>query len=67
MKRWAWMLAIPVLISLAGAQVTSSLNSPQNPAQASASQDSGHDADSGERIELLIRDAAQPGNDAKFR
>jgi hypothetical protein len=50
MKRWAWILAIPVLISLAGAQVTSSLNSPQNPAQASSSQASEHDADSGERM-----------------
>jgi len=30
MKKWAWLLAIPVLISLAAAQVPASLNSPQN-------------------------------------
>jgi hypothetical protein len=50
MKRWAWLLAIPVLISMAGAQVSASLNSPQNSAPASSSQGSGHDADSGERM-----------------
>jgi hypothetical protein len=54
MKRWAWLLAVPVLISLAGAQVSSSLNSSlgsQDKAAPSASSQPGrYDADPGDRM-----------------
>src|SRR5580692_3922437 len=50
MKRWAWLLAVPVLISLAGAQVTSSLNSQTNPPQTTSSQGTWHDATSSDRM-----------------
>src|SRR5580693_8033924 len=65
MKKFAWLLAIPVLISLAGAQVSQSLN-PQGPgpqslssqsissqntvSQGSGSPSSDHDAGSGDRM-----------------
>src|SRR5664280_2969924 len=38
MKRWAWLLLVPVLLSLAGAQVSSSLNSQSNTPQTTSSQ-----------------------------
>ena len=50
MKRWAWLLAVPVLISLAGAQVTSSLNSQTSPPQTTSSQGTWHDAASSDRM-----------------
>ena len=54
MKRWAWLLAVPVLISLAGAQVSSSLNSPPNSqdkaAPSASSQPNRYDADPGDRM-----------------
>ena len=53
MKRWAWLLAVPLLIALvssmvsaAGAQIASSLNSPDKPPQAGSSRGSWHDFDS---------------------
>jgi hypothetical protein len=45
MKRWTWLLAVPVLISFAGAQVSSSLNSQSSGAQTSSSQGPGHEAE----------------------
>ncbi len=50
MKRWAWILAIPVLVSLARAQVTSSLNSQPNSTQANSSQNTGDNFDPGQRM-----------------
>jgi len=54
MKRWAWWLMVPVLMlslvlslgTSAGAQIASSLNSPDNPPQAGRSRGSWHDFDS---------------------
>jgi hypothetical protein len=54
MKRWAWLLTVPVLISLAGAQVSSSLSSPSysqdKAAPSASSQPSRYDADPGDRM-----------------
>src|SRR5579872_717544 len=50
MKRWAWLLAVPVLISFAGAQVAASLNSQASAAQTGRSQDAGYDTNSGDRM-----------------
>ncbi|HSY90968.1 MAG TPA: hypothetical protein VK812_06315 [Candidatus Binatus sp.] len=58
MKRWAWLLAVPALISLAGAQASSSLNSPLNSSldsqdkatQSASSQPNRYDADPGDRM-----------------
>src|ERR1022692_4394483 len=50
MKRWAWLFAVPVLISVAAAQIASSLDSQGNGSQSKTSQGSGHEADSGDRM-----------------
>ena len=55
MKRWAWLWAVPVLLSLAAAQITSSVgsqgsDSPTKSAPSSSSQGSWHEADAGERM-----------------
>src|SRR5207249_801772 len=46
MKKWAWILAVPVLISFATAQVSSSLNMPEE----KSSQGTWKEADPGERM-----------------
>jgi hypothetical protein len=50
MKRWAWLLAVPVLVSFAGAQVSSSLNSQSSGEQTSSSQGSWHEEETGDRM-----------------
>jgi hypothetical protein len=50
MKRWAWLFAVPVLISVAAAQIASSLDSQGNGSQSKTSQGSWHEADSGDRM-----------------
>jgi hypothetical protein len=50
MKRWAWFFAVPVLISFAAAQASSSLNSQNNAAQTSPSQGGWHEAESEDRM-----------------
>jgi hypothetical protein len=49
MKLWVWILAVPVLISLAGAQVSQSLNTQASEPQAT-SQGTWQEAGAGERI-----------------
>ena len=55
MQRWAWVLAVPVLISFAGAQVSPSLNLQGDRSQDSSSQGTWHSADPDERM-LFPRD-----------
>jgi hypothetical protein len=60
MKSWAWLFAVPVLLSVAAAQITSSLDTTRNDSQRSDSNRSGlpaessqggwHDADPDERM-----------------
>jgi hypothetical protein len=50
MKKCAWLLALPVLISFAAAQVTSSLDSPTHSAPSGSSQGQWHEADAGDRM-----------------
>jgi hypothetical protein len=50
MKKWAWILVLTVLISLAQAQVSPSLSTPTHDSQPSSSQGTWHDADPGERM-----------------
>ena len=50
MKRCAWLLALPVLISFAAAQVSSSFDSQSSPGQTSSSQGSWHDAGTDDRM-----------------
>src|SRR5450755_4568760 len=50
MKRWAWLFAVPALISFAGAQVSSSLATQGGSSQSNSSQGSWHEADPGERM-----------------
>lgn len=54
MKRWAWLLAVPVLISFAGAQVSSSLNSQSSGGQSNGAQTSSQgtwqEAETGDRM-----------------
>jgi hypothetical protein len=50
MKRWAWLLAVLVLVSGAGAQVSSSLDSQQNTPAPASSQGTWHDAQPGDRM-----------------
>ena len=55
MKKWAWLFAVPVLLSVAAAQIASSLNSPGNASQASgsetkSSQGTWHDAAPDDRM-----------------
>ena len=50
MKIWIWILAVPVLISLAGAQTSPTVNLRNDAAQDTSSQGTWHEADSGERM-----------------
>jgi hypothetical protein len=50
MKTWAWILAVPVLISLAGAQTSPAVNLQNDAAQNTGSQGTWHDASSGDRM-----------------
>ena len=50
MKRWAWLLAVPILMSFAGAQVSSSLSSQDSTAPSSSSQGTWHNAQPGDRM-----------------
>jgi hypothetical protein len=69
MKRWAWLFAVPVLISFAGAQVSSSLATQGGSSQSNSSQGSWHEADPGERM-FFPRDMfwgwAQLGNAGQY-
>src|ERR1700751_2969785 len=50
MKKWALVLVLSVLISLAQAQVSPSLSTQTNDSQESSSQGKWHEADAGERM-----------------
>jgi hypothetical protein len=50
MKRCSWLLALPVLLSFAAAQVSSSFDSQSSPAQTSTSQGTWHDAGTEDRM-----------------
>ena len=50
MKRCSWLLALPVLLSFAAAQVSSSFDSQSSPAQTSSSQGTWHDAGAEDRM-----------------
>src|ERR1051326_727035 len=50
MQKWAWILAVPVLISFAGAQISPSLNLQGARSQDPSSQGTWHAADSDERM-----------------
>ncbi len=50
MKRCSWLLAVPVLVSFASAQVSTSLNAQDDPAHPSSSQGSWHEAGTDDRM-----------------